>query len=161
VGSLAQVLFAATNPSVRAVVSLDGATGYRYGQDLLDTAGAFARRSFDTPFAHLTGDSTAQAAVPTSSTFFDATVRGPAYLVRLRGLGHAQFTAFGVLAARASGSPDARAFERGYGEVIRYSGWFLDAYLRGDLAATVRLRDPWTALGASHDDLIVVPHAGR
>jgi hypothetical protein len=51
------------------------------------------------PYLHLTGDGVPTIVVAKSTFFYDSLVRGPAYLLHVKHLTHAQFTSLGVLAA--------------------------------------------------------------
>jgi len=158
VGGLAQAFMAVTNTNVRALVSLDGAMGYEYGRQLLDSATWIEQTHFTTPFAHLTGDATPQRVVAKSFAFYDSITRGPAYLLHFRPLSHAQFTSLGVLAAQSLKSPDPRPVTKAYAAVAQYTAWFLDAYVRGDRAAAAQLGCPWEPLNLTHADLSLERH---
>jgi hypothetical protein len=160
VGALAQAFMAATNASVRAIVSLDGGTGYEYGRAILDSATRLDRSRFDAAFVHLTGDATPSRVVAKSFAFYDSLAHGPAYLLHVKALNHAQFTSLGVL-VRATDPSTARSIVAAYGYTVQYAGWFLDAYVKGDDRAKARLADPWPILHASRNDITLVKRSAR
>jgi dienelactone hydrolase len=137
-GGVAQALLSMKNPDVRAVVSLDAATGYAYGQKLLESSMFFDRDKAIAPFLHVT-DSRESGQVPKSFRYFDEITRGPAYLLTLEGASHAEFTSLASVVAQsfdtaAPDEPSRNAFRR-YRLVCLYVRSFLDEVMKNDSAA--------------------------
>lgn len=137
-GGVSQALLQMKNPNVGAVVSLDAATGYQYGRDLLFENLYFDPEAATAPFFHATESRDAGEGVRKSFEYFDDIVRGDAYMLLLEGAPHAEFTSFGgvvpneVLAPEAGASVEAR---RRYGLLSLYVRNFLAKSLLGDAEA--------------------------
>jgi hypothetical protein len=133
---VAQALLSMKNPDVAAVVSLDAATGYAYGEKLLEGSMFFDRQKATVPFFHGT-DSRESDQVPKSFQYFDAITRGPAYLLTLEGATHAQFTSLASVVPRSvtADAGDSKEVFRRYRLLCLYVRNFLDASLRKDRAA--------------------------
>ncbi len=146
-GGVAQALLQMKNPDVGAVVSLDAATGYDYGEKLLESSIFFDPRRATAAFLHVT-DSRESAQVPKSFRYFDEIVRGPSYLLTIAGATHAEFTALATAVpfrvVTREGSEEA--LER-YRRLCLYVGRFLDASLKTDDTATEFLNDAPTRHG--------------
>lgn len=137
-GGIAQALLSMKNPDVAAVVSLDAATGYVYGQKLLEGSMFFDRAKATVPFFHAT-DSRESGPVPKSFRYFDDITRGPAYLLTLEGMTHAEFTSLGSVVPRSLGVGDgkggSREVFRRYRLLCLYVRNFLDEVMKKDSAA--------------------------
>jgi hypothetical protein len=133
-GGLAQAFMSATDSRVRAMVSLDGATGYEYGKQMFDSVPSLDRSRLTVPYVHLTGDATPRFVVEKSFFFYDSLAHGPRYLVHIEPLSHSSFSTLGALVA---------GLARPYRNAIRYTEWFLDAYVRDDPTAKARIRVKW------------------
>jgi hypothetical protein len=83
------------NSSVVAVVSLDAATGYAYGEQLLEASIFFEPQNATAAFFHATDSREDTSPAPKSFHYFDELVSGPAYLLTLAGAAHSEFTSFG------------------------------------------------------------------
>ncbi|MGH9320379.1 MAG: hypothetical protein ACRD3V_10920, partial [Vicinamibacteria bacterium] len=119
-GGAAQAVLSMKNPDVGAVVSLDAATGYAYGEKLLEKSLFFEPSRATASFLHAT-DSRESAEVPKSFRYFDDIVRGPSFLLTLEGATHAEFTSIGTLVPRSVVSGDeAGAGARRYQILCRY-----------------------------------------
>ena len=94
-GGVAQALLQMKNPSVAALVSLDAATGYAYGEKLLEASIFFEPRRATAAFFHATNSREDTSAVAKSFRYFDDIAAGPAYLLTLEGAAHSEFTSFG------------------------------------------------------------------
>jgi dienelactone hydrolase len=135
-GGVAQALLSMKNPDVAAVVSLDAATGYAYGQKLLEGSLFFERDKATAPFFHAT-DSRESGRVPKSFHYFDDVTHGPAYLLTLEGVTHAELTSLGSVVPRSLEAADEHAKEifRRYRILCLYVRNFLDEFLKKDPAA--------------------------
>lgn len=135
-GGVSQALLQMKNPDVRAVVSLDAATGYEYGRRLLEDSIFFEPSAATAPFFHATASRETEGPTRKSFRYFETMVRGEAYLLILEGATHAQFTAlasavpYGILARDGSEAARTR-----YHLLCLYVRHFLDATLKRDPAA--------------------------
>jgi hypothetical protein len=77
VGGASQLLFQMKHPLAKAVVSMDAASQYSYGKELITHSTYYDSASFKTPFLNLVAAGPARFVVPRSSFFFDtiATVK--------------------------------------------------------------------------------------
>jgi dienelactone hydrolase len=146
-GGVAQALLAMKNPDVGAVVSLDAATGYAYGEKLLESSIFFAPQRATAAFLHVT-DSRESGQVPKSFRYYDEIARGRSYLLAIAGATHAEFTSLATVVpskvASREGVPEA--LER-YRRLCLYVGRFLDASLKSDASAAEFLADAPTRHG--------------
>lgn len=137
-GGVAQALLSMKNPDVRAVVSLDAATGYAYGLKLMESSLFFDGEKAIVAFLHAT-DSRESGPVPKSFQYFDHITRGPAYLLTLEGAAHAEFTSLASVVARGSDlaatDEKSRDVVRRYRLLCLYVLDFLDAVMKSDPAA--------------------------
>jgi dienelactone hydrolase len=149
-GGVAQALLQMKNPDVRVLVSLDAATGYAYGQKLLEGSIFFDPRRATVPFFHAT-DSRESGQVPKSFRFYDeVAAKGRSYLLTIEGASHAGFTSLAaIVPLLASATPSAEALEKAerYRRLCLYVGRFLDAVLKNDRAAAEFLEDAPTRHG--------------
>jgi hypothetical protein len=132
-GGVPQALLAMKNPDVLAVVSLDAATGYAYGQKLLEGSLYYEPSRASAAFFHAS-DSRQSAQVPKSFVYYDQTVKGSAYFLELDGATHAEFTSLAIVPRTVSGDDSAEAFRR-YRLLCLYVGKFLDSAIKEDAAA--------------------------
>ena len=146
-GGVAQALLQMKNPDVGAVVSLDAATGYAYGEKLLESSLYYEPRRATAAFLHAT-DSRESGQVPKSFRYFDEVVRGRSYLLTIGGATHAEFTSIAtiVLSKVVSREGTSEALER-YRRLCLYAGRFLDASLKSDGSAAEFLEDAPTRHG--------------
>jgi dienelactone hydrolase len=146
-GGISQALLQMKNPDVRAVVSLDAATGYAYGEKLLESSIFFEPRRATAAFLHAT-DSRESGQVPKSFRYFDEVVRGRSYLLTIGGASHAEFTSIAtVVSANVSSREGAKDLRERYRRLCLYVGRFLDASLKGDDSAEEFLEDAPTRHG--------------
>lgn len=130
-GGIAQVLLQMKNPNVTAVASLDAASGYRYGHELLTTSLYFEPSRATAAFFHATDSRAATSRAEKSFDYYDSVHRGPSYLLLIEGAAHAEFTSL------ASVVPlDGRAeVRRRYRLLCEYVRRFLDFAMKGDTEA--------------------------
>jgi dienelactone hydrolase len=146
-GGVAQALLQMKNPDVGAVVSLDAATGYAYGDKLLESSIFFEPRRATAAFLHAT-DSRESGQVPKSFRYYDEIAQGRSYLLTIEGATHAEFTSLAAVVPLKIASVEGRegAIER-YRRLCLYVARFLDASLRNDRDADEFLRDAPTRHG--------------
>ena len=139
-GGVAVVLVAARNPSISAVVSLDGTMVYQ-ARYLADAVPARALREFSVPSLFLTQgpfDRELRETFNADSTFafFDGLRYADAYRVYFHRLRHRNFNSLtNRLAAPGDPlefNPDLDVVSRDWGAMATYAVRFLDAYLKGD-----------------------------
>jgi dienelactone hydrolase len=146
-GGVAQALLSMKNPDVKAVASLDAATGYAYGEKLLESSIYFDPDRAVAPFLHAT-DSRESSLVPKSFRYYDDVLRSRAYFLTIEGAPHPQFTSLATLVpAGASPTEERRAAAERYRRLSLYVGRFLDASLKGDADAAEFLEDAPTRHG--------------
>lgn len=130
VGGVATALLAMRNSNIAALVSLDAATGYQYGRDLLADSPHFEAEGARAAYLHLT-DSMQSARVPKNFDYLEKVARGPAYLVEIPALNHAQFTSLWAVALEtARPSAASGAVRAAYDQVCRVTLAFLDAFVK-------------------------------
>ena len=146
-GGVSQALLQMKNPNVGAVVSLDAATGYAYGDKLLESSIFFEPRRATAAFLHAT-DSRESGQVPKSFRYYDEIARGRSYLLTIEGATHAEFTSLATVVPTKVASVKGRegAIER-YRRLCLYVGRFLDASLKNDDDAAEFLKDAPTRHG--------------
>jgi dienelactone hydrolase len=146
-GGVSQALLQMKNPDVGAVVSLDAATGYTYGEKLLESSIFFEPRRATAAFFHAT-DSRESGQVPKSFRYYDEVVRGRSYFLTIEGATHAQFTSLGTVVPLhvVSREDSEKALER-YRRLCLYVRRFLDAALKSDASAAEFLADAPTRHG--------------
>ena len=149
-GGVAQALLQMKNTDVGAVVSLDAATGYAYGEKLLESSLFFQPQRATAAFLHAT-DSRESGQVPKSFRYFDEVARGRSYLLTIEGATHAEFTSLANVvplrvAPHESREGSEEALER-YRRLCLYVRRFLDASLKSDGSAAEFLEDAPTRHG--------------
>ena len=113
-------------PAVRAIVSLDGATGYQYGRELYENAKGFSGK-VSVPYLHFHG-SLNPYQVPKDFHCFDALTQSDAYLVKIDGLNHYHFTSF-ANRLNLLHQPNP-LFTAGYRKVAMQTLQYLQQYLK-------------------------------
>lgn len=127
-GGIAQALLQMKNPAVGALVSLDAATGYAYGYELLEESLYFDPSRTTAPFFHATDSRAASSRVEKSFDYYDDIHRGPSYLLFVEGATHAEFTSLASVVA-IDNSPEVK--ER-YRLLCVYVQRFLDLTMKDD-----------------------------
>jgi dienelactone hydrolase len=146
-GGVTQALLSMKNESVRAVVSLDAATGYAYGQKLVETSIYYDPERATAAFFHAT-NSRESDAVEKSFRYFDEIVRGYSVLALIEGATHAEFTSLGgVVGHTVRPNESTPEVFRRYHLLCLYVRVFLDATIREDADASSFLRDAPTRHG--------------
>jgi dienelactone hydrolase len=145
-GGVAQALLQMKNPDVGALVSLDAATGYAYGEKLLESSIFFEPRRATAAFLHAT-DSRQSGQVPKSFRYYDEIAKGRAYLLTIEGATHAEFTSLASIVPGKADLPGAEEACERHRRLCLYVGRFLDASLKGDRAASEFLEDAPTRHG--------------
>jgi hypothetical protein len=132
-GGVPQALLAMQNPDVAALVSLDAATGYAYGEKLLTGSLYYEPSRATAALLHAT-DSRQSAQVPKSFVYFDEIAKGSRYLLELEGATHAEFSSLAIVPRTVSGEDSEEVFRR-YRLLCLYVSRFLDAAIKEDATA--------------------------
>ena len=127
-GGIAQVLLQMKNPDVAAVASLDAASGYRYGFELLTESLYFDPSRATTAFFHATDSRATTSRAEKSFEYYDSVHRGPSYLLLIEGAAHAEFTSLASVVP-LDGQAEVR---RRYRLLCEYVRRFLDLTMKGD-----------------------------
>lgn len=136
VGGASTALAQMRSAAVKAVVSLDGATGYKYGWDLLQQSHFFDLSRTIAPYLHFTGKLPNRFEVPKDFSYFTAVQTADSYLAEVESLNHAHFFApGGVLPFAEKQMPHSEDFWASNRAVARLTLIFLDAFVKGDGAA--------------------------
>jgi dienelactone hydrolase len=132
-GGVPQALLAMKNPDVTALVSLDAATGYAYGQKLLEESLYYEPGRATAALFHAT-DSRESGQVPKSFVYYDETAKGSRYFLELEGATHAEFSSLAIVPRTVSGDDSSEVFRR-YRLLCLYVSRFLDAAIKNDASA--------------------------
>jgi len=130
-GGIAQLLLQMKNPNVTAVASLDAASGYRYGYELLSASLYFEPSRARAAFFHATDSRAATRRADKSFEYDDKIHRGPFYLLLIEGAAHAEFTSLASVVP-LGGRPEVR---RRYRLLCEYVRRFLDLAMKDDAEA--------------------------
>lgn len=117
------------NPNVKAVVSLDAATGYQYGKEILDLSKEIDLNKTNVPFLHLHGLA-GQSRVPKNFAFFDKYQSREKQLLEFKNLQHSDFISLygiGVRYAKKENNEKADAETRQMNLMTRR---FLDTHVK-------------------------------
>lgn len=130
-GGVAQVLLQMKNSDVAAVASLDAASGYRYGQELLVESLYYDPSQTGAAFFHATDSREATSPAEKSFDYLDSVHRGPSYLLMMEGARHAEFTSLASVVPLDS-PPEV---QRRYRLLSEYVRRFLDMAIKEDAEA--------------------------
>lgn len=131
VSGVSHVLLQMKNPGVGAVASLDAATGYSYGAELLRGSLYFDPTRTGAAFFHATDSRDATSPAPKNFDYYDTIHQGPGYFLTIDGMTHAEFTSLGSVVP-IGGDLERQAR---YRLLCTYVRRFLDAALKGDASA--------------------------
>lgn len=128
------------NQAVKIAVSLDAATGYQYGKDILDQSKELELSKTNTPFLHFHGLG-GEARVPKNFDFFNAYQSKEKRLVTFKNLQHSDFVSlYGNAVRFAKNENDTKATS-----AIRWVNLitldFLNAHLKNDRKSLQSLND--------------------
>ncbi|MDQ6828528.1 MAG: hypothetical protein M3081_06640 [Gemmatimonadota bacterium] len=132
-GARSALLVASRDPSIGALVSLDGGIGNKLGKEWIDGARGFDSTTFWAPVLHFYEEIDSRIIVP-DFALLRSLHRAPVTLVRVDSLHHIHFTSLGMASAVipkfVAGPPSPSVGEK-YEGVARVSLAFLDAALAG------------------------------
>ncbi|KAA0226055.1 hypothetical protein EDS67_21055 [candidate division KSB1 bacterium] len=148
VGGVAQALLQMQNADVDAILSLDAATGYEYGRDLLRQSPWFDLKKMTVPYLHMHGELPQRYNVPKNFEYFDSLSVAEAYMLSFKKLVHADFIAsYGAVSHTLTKSERSVEAVESYKIVCQYALNFLSAYLKDDNRAKEFLRQTPSSLG--------------
>jgi hypothetical protein len=138
VGGVSQALLQMRNPDVDAVVSLDSATAYAYGKEMLSASIFFDEKGITVPFFQATGELPGRFEVEKDFSFYES-AQEARYFLSLEHLAHADFAAHLLLTRNLMQTASGPASE-GYAILIEAVQGFLEAYVRRQAGAEEKLR---------------------
>lgn len=112
---------------MRAVVSLDGTTGFSHFQGLYEQSTSFDTGRMRAAFLHIN----AQGKAFTDLHLINSLKYADRFILSFKGFGHTDFIAGKMIGRIARGAADP-TYERGYEAICEYTRRFLDAYLKRD-----------------------------
>ena len=119
------------NPNIKAVVSLDAATGYQYGKEILDQSKEFEMNKSNLPFLHFHGLG-GSSRVPKNFEFFNAYQSKEKRLVTMKNLQHSDFISLYGNAVRFAKKDNNEKAISGIRQVNLITLEFLNAYLKNN-----------------------------
>lgn len=131
VSGVSHVLLQMKNPDVSAVASLDAATGYAYGIELLRASLYFDPARTRAAFFHATDSRAATSRAVKNFEYYDSIHRGPSFFLTIDGMTHTEFTSLGSV---VPGDGTVERHER-YRRLCLYVRRFLDDALKNDESA--------------------------
>ncbi len=150
VGGVAQALLQMQNTEVDALLSLDGATGYEYGRDLMKQSPWFDYKKMNVPYLHLHGELPPRYNVPKNFAFYDSLAVADAYLLSFKKLLHADFvSSYGAAQHTLIKTERSAEAIASYTIVCQYALNFLNAYLKDDKSARAFISQTPASLGLS------------
>jgi hypothetical protein len=128
VGGASQLLFQMKHHLAKAVVSMDAASQYSYGKDLITHSTYYDSASFKTPFLNLVGAGPTRFVVPRSTFFYDtlATIKQQ---FTFPALSHANFLSLQQYVAWLE-NPDTK-IKYSYEKMCEVIRLFLDSHVLG------------------------------
>ncbi len=152
VGGVTQALLQMRNSDVDALISLDAATGYEYGRDLLKQSIFLDFKKMSVPYMHTHGEGPVRYNVPKSFEYYDSLTIADAYLLTFKQLGHADFLPRnGIVLHTVLKTERSAAVITGFKVLCQYVRNFLNAYLREDKNALVFLCNDPASNGLSNE----------
>lgn len=141
VGGVAQALLQMQNSEIDALLSLDAATGYEYGRDLLRQSPWFDLKKMNVPYLHMHGELPPRYNVPKNFEYYDSLSVADAYLLSFKKLLHSDFiSSYGVALHTLVKSERSAETIASYKIVCQYALNFLNAYLKDNERAKEFLR---------------------
>ena len=129
-GGVSTTLLQMQNPNIKAVVSLDGATGYQYGFDMISQSPVKDFKS-SRPYLHMHG-AKFKFRVPKNFQYYDS-LETNAYLVEFADMDHFHFTSVANVLNQMKDNDQSRW--ENYRRVLELTRLFLDAYVKSDSKA--------------------------
>lgn len=150
VGGVTQALLQMRDNDVDALLSLDAATGYEYGRDLLMKSAFLNYKKMNVPYLHMHGEGPVRYNVPKNFEFYDSLAVADAYLLTFKQMAHADFLpCYGAIPYMILKTERSAAVMAGFKIVSQYVLNFFEAYLRHERSAQEFLRQTPASNGAS------------
>lgn len=150
VGGVTQALLQMRNSDVDALISLDAATGYEYGRDLLKQSIFFDFKKMDVPYLHAHGEGPVRYNVQKNFEYYDSLAIADAYLLTFKHLGHADFLpSYGAVPHTILKTGRSAEVVTGFKILRQYVLKFLNAYLKHERNALEFLRETPASNGTS------------
>lgn len=130
VSGVSQALLQMQNTDVDVLVSLDGATGYLYGTQMIRESIYYDSAAVTVPYFHAHGKAPAQYEVVKDFTHFDSLASSDAYLLSFEHLDHATFRSQSVIEHLLMKTERAPLVVADYDFLSQAVLAFLDAYLK-------------------------------
>ncbi len=151
VGGVTQALLQMRNSDVDALLSLDAATGYEYGRDLLKQSIFLDFKKMNVPYLHMHGEGPVRYNVPKNFEYFDSLAVADAYLLTFKQMTHADFLpCYGAVPHTILKTERSPTIVAGFQVVGQYVLNFLNAYLRGDKTSLEFLHNDPVSNGLSN-----------
>ncbi len=132
----AQLCYAMRNKNVKAVVSLDAATGYKYGRDILLQIPGSGLSQFTAPFIHMTGSVIDEMK---SFDIYNSINNSLKYFLTVESLHHVEFTSINTNVIFSMSEAKRNASRA----IFSYTLNFFEGYLINDMKSLEYLRrDP-------------------
>jgi hypothetical protein len=152
VGGVTQALLQMRNSDIDALISLDAATGYEYGRDLLKQSIFLDFKKMRVPYMHAHGEGPVRYNVQKNFEYYDSLSVADAYLPTFKQLGHADFLpCYGAVPHTILKTERSATVIAGFKVLSQYVLNFLNAYLREDKNALVFLHNEPAANGLSNE----------
>lgn len=152
VGGVTQALLQMRNSDIDALVSLDAATGYEYGRDLMKQSIFYDMKKARVPFLHMHGEGPARYNVAKNFEYFDSLAVADAYLLTFTQLAHGDFLpSVGIVPNTVLKTGRAEAVAQGFKAACQYVLHFLNAYLKNEKASLDFLRNAPPANGVAKE----------
>jgi len=150
VGGVTQALLQMRNSDVDALISLDAATGYEYGRDLLKRSIFLDFKKMKVPYLHAHGEGPVRYNVPKNFEYYDSLSVAEAYLLTFKQLGHADFLpCYGAVPHTLLKTERSAAVIAGFKVLSQCVLNFLNAYLQHERSALEFLRQTPASNGIS------------
>ena len=153
VGGVSSALLQMQHSDIDAVLSLDGATGYQYGLDMILRSPLTDFRKATVPYLHMHGARN-KFPVPKNFQFYDSLTVGDKYKVQFQTMDHFHFTSIANLLNAVHENDPGRW--KSYGTVLQMALDFFQAYIHNDPAARSRIRSI-----TSNDEVVVEKRLGN
>ncbi len=152
VGGVTQALLQMRNSDVDALISLDAATGYEYGRDLLKQSIFLDFKNMKVPYLHAHGEGPVRYNVPKNFEYYDSLSIAEAYLLTFKQLGHADFLpCYGAVPHTILKTERSAAVTSGFKVLCQHVLNFLNAYVREDKNALAFLHNDPESHGLSNE----------
>jgi dienelactone hydrolase len=141
VGGVSQALTQMQNTDVDAFVSIDGATGYLYGIQMIRESVLFDSSAVTIPYYHAHGNAPAQYEVTKDFSYYDSLVSSDAFLLTFDNLNHSNFRSQAVVEDFSLNVNNIDLIVNDYKILCESVLAFLDAYIKFKQDAKTQLME--------------------